>query len=580
MPAKEDLFLKTSQFFFTTLRETPAEAQLISHQLLLRGGFICRLAAGIYSFLPLGWRVLSKIADIVREEMDGAGGQELLLPNLHPEELWVRSGRSETWGPELMKLKDRNDRVFCLGATHEEVITDLVKGSVRSYRQMPLLLYQIQFKYRDEPRPRGGLIRCREFVMKDAYSFDRDQAGLNESYQSMREAYEKIFQRCGIHCQIVEASAGLMGGGGTEEFVLLSDAGEDVVLLCSSCGYAASLEQADFGLSDQSSDQSEGEEPAAMEPVETPGMKTIGQVTKFLEIPASRLVKTLIYLADDRPVAALVRGDRDLNEGKLQAVLEADSLEMASEGAIKQLTGAPVGFSGPVGLADVEIIADHELKSERSLVTGANRNDYHLLNVNWGRDFQIDRWERLRSAVAGDACPHCQGNLEGKRGIELGQIFKLDTVYSEPLGAKFVDEDGQERPIIMGCYGIGVSRIMGAVVEASHDEKGIIWPREIAPFQAIIILVNASDQAQSSLANQVYQELSGRGVEVLLDDREERPGVKFNDADLIGVPIQVVAGRSATEGRVEVRRRGGEQAELLTPDQAVERVQSWAQGEK
>jgi len=561
--------MRATRLFFPTLREVPADAELVSHQLLLRGGFIRRLAAGVYSFLPLGWRVLHKVEQIVREEMDRAGAQELLLPTLHPVELWAQSGRSETWGPELIRVSDRAEREYCLGATHEEVMTDLVRAEVRSYRELPLMLYQIQTKFRDEPRPRGGLIRGREFVMKDAYSFDRDYAGLDESFRKMDEAYTRTFRRLGLTVRAVEAEAASMGGTEAKEFVLPSEVGEGRFFSCPSCGYAASEEKADYRLPEARPD----EEPQPLKRVETPGMRTIEQVSGFLGVSADRLVKTLIYEGEGQVVAALVRGDRDLNEAKLKAATGIRTLALASEDTIRRVTGAPVGFAGPVGLRGVTLIADEEVRLLSNFVTGGNEADLHLVNVNRDRDFTVARWEHLRFAVAGDLCPNCAGTLSEQAAIELGHIFKLGTYYSASMGANFKDEDGREKPIVMGSYGIGASRIVAAAVEQGHDQNGIIWPLPIAPYQVVVVVINMTDPAQASLAEEIYQGLGRAGVEVLLDDRDERPGVKFKDVDLVGIPLHVVVGKRAGEGQVEVRRRGVEGAELIPAAQAV----TWAQ---
>ena len=561
--------MRASQLFFPTLREVPAEAELISHQLLLRGGFIRRLAAGVYSFLPLGWRVLHKVEQIIREEMDRAGAQELLLPTLHPVELWTASGRAATWGPELIRVQDRAERLYCLGATHEEVVTDLVGAEVHSYRQLPLLLYQIQTKFRDEPRPRGGLIRGREFMMKDAYSFDRDYRGLDEAYRVMDVAYTRIFERLGVHTVAVEAEAASMGGTEAKEFLLPSSAGETTFFSCDRCGYAASDEKADYLVPEP------GKPPPAepLRRVETPGMRTIEQVSGFLDVPADRLVKTLIYEGDGQVVAALVRGDRELNEAKLRVAAGLRSLAMASEDTIRRVTGAPVGFAGPVGLRGATIIADQELRGLANFVTGGNEADLHLVNVNFDRDVQVERWANLRFAVAGDRCPECEGTLGEQPAIELGHIFKLGTFYSESMGATYKDDAGQQQPIVMGSYGIGVTRIVAAVVEQCHDGNGIIWPLALAPYQAVVLVVNVTDTRQAELGEQVYAGLLQAGVEVLLEDRDESPGVKFKDTDLIGIPLHVVVGKRAAESMVEVRQRGVAGAQVVTAAEAVGWVQ-------
>jgi len=544
--------VRTTELFAPTLRQISGEVELASHKLLLRAGFIRQLAAGIYSLLPLGLRVVRKIENIVRQEMDAAGAQEVFLPALHPLELWERTGRAQHWGDELMRLKDRGGRWFCLGGTHEEVITTLV-SEVKSYRGLGFTLYQIQTKFRDDPRPRGGLIRVREFTMKDAYSFDRDVAGLDRSYAKMVEAYHKIIQRIGLPYHVVEASGGGIGGWDTKEFELPAEAGESHYLRCESCGYSATPEVAQCRQS-----VAESNEPQLpLERVDTPGQRTIEHVTAFLGVEPRKLAKTLIYKAGDRVIAALVRGDRELSEDKLRAVIGAQ-LEMAEEETIRRVSGAPVGFAGPVGIKEAEIVVDEEIRGERNFVTGGNEADLHLRNVNWGRDFPVGKWAEIRSGVAGDLCPECGRVLKARRGIELMHIFKLGTIYSEVLNAYFLDEDGARKPVVMGCYGIGTTRMIAAVVEQFHDESGIIWPVSVAPFEVVVIPVNHDDETQREIAEKLAAELEADGYEVLLEDRAERPGVKFKDADLIGLPGQIVVGRLAAEGKVEVRRRAGE----------------------
>jgi len=556
--------VRTRELFAPTLRQISGEVELASHRLLLRGGFIRQLAAGMYSLLPLGLRVVRKIENIVREEMDAAGAQEVFLPALHPLELWEKTGRAEYWGDELMKLKDRSGRAFCLGGTHEEVITQIA-SEVKSYRELPFTLYQIQTKFRDDPRPRGGLVRVREFTMKDAYSFDRDSAGLDVSYDKMLDAYHKILKRIGLTYHVVEASGGGIGGWGTKEFELPTEVGESHYLRCESCGYAATPEVAE--VKGEIAEPTEAEQP--LERVETPDQRTIEQVTAFLGVPAQQLVKTLIYSADGRVVAALVRGDRELSEDKLRAALGVKRLEMADPATIGRVSGAPVGFAGPVGIKEAEIFADEEIRGERNFVTGGNAADLHVRNVNWGRDFEVTKWADLRNGEPGDPCPTCGQPLTAYRGIELAHIFKLGTIYSEVLEASFLDEDGQRKPMVMGCYGIGTTRLMASVVEAFHDEAGIIWPASVAPYEVEIILLNHDDSVQSEIAEKLYAELQEDGFEVLLEDRPERAGVKFKDADLIGIPGQVVVGRLAGEGKVEVRRRGGESRTVTVEDAAT-----------
>jgi prolyl-tRNA synthetase len=549
--------VRTRHLFAPTLRQISGEVELASHRLLLRAGYVRQLAAGIYSLLPLGVRVLRKIEAIVREEMDAAGAQECFLPALHPLELWQKTGRAQHWGPELMCLEDRNGRAFCLGGTHEEVVTTLVAGDVRSYRELPLNLYQIQTKFRDDPRPRGGLIRLREFCMKDAYSFDRDIAGLDHSYDAMVEAYHRILRRLELPYHVVNASGEGIGGWDTREFELPTQVGESHYLRCDACHYAATPEVAEFAPPPRPGQPSGGASALPIERVATPDKKTIEEVTAFLDLSADRLVKTLLYLADGRVIAALVRGDRELSEDKLKAASGAAKLTMADAGTVERVSRAPVGFAGPVGLQGVEIIADEELRGERNFVTGGNEADLHLLNVNWERDFQVARWADLRHGLPGDLCRQCGQPLRAYRGIELAHVFKLGTTYSEPLDAHFLDEDGQRKPMQMGCYGLGGTRMLAAIAEHYHDGQGLVWPPSVAPFTVVIIPINHDDATQRSLAESIYDNLRAAGLDVLLEDREERPGVKLKDADLIGIPGQVVVGRLASEGKVEVRRRGG-----------------------
>lgn len=561
--------MRYSRLFAPTLREVPADVEMTSHRLLLRAGFIRQLVAGAYEFLPLGWRVLNKVSDIIRDEMDKAGGQELLLPAMTPKELWSESGREATMHDVLLGFKDRKGTEYYLGPTHEEVITDLVRRNVQSYRDLPLNLYQIQMKFRDEPRPRGGLVRCREFLMKDAYSFDRDEAGLDATYNQMYATYTSIFKRCGLDAAAVDASGGAIGGKETKEFMLLSEAGEDSILICPKCGYASNQEIADYRL--VVAEPAEALKPMAK--VETPGAHTIQEVCEFLHTEPERLVKTLILAADDKLVAALVRGDRDLNEGRFRVLIGASQVEMATPEQILEATGAPVGFSGPVGLK-IPIYADEELRGMVNFVTGANEADAHFVNANWTDVAGHITWSRLRFAVEGDLCEQCGEPFIEKRGMELGHIFKLRYAISEPLNATFTDENGEEKLIIMGCYGIGVSRILAAVAEVSNDANGLVWPVSIAPYQVHLIVANAADETQRGLAERAYEELGQAGIEVLYDDRVERAGVKFKDADLIGIPIQIVVGRAAADGQVEVRSRATKEAETVAADQLVENVRA------
>ena len=545
--------MKISEIFAPTLREVPAEAEVISHILMLRAGMIRKAASGVYTFLPLGYRVIKKVIEIVREEMDKKGGQELMLPIIQPAELWMQSGRWHVYGDELFRLKDRHGRDFALGPTHEEIITDLVKGDVRSYKQLPLLLYQIQNKYRDERRPRFGLMRGREFIMKDLYSFDRDNEGLNISYQKMYDAYSRIFTRCGLQFRPVEADPGAIGGsGGTHEFMVVADSGEAAIVYCDTCNYAANVEKAE-AVPDSGNTAEEMKE---MQEISTPGARTIDEVTGFLNTGPEKLVKTLIYRTEAETIAVMVRGDREINEIKLQNLLGSLQLEMADEFTIQEITGAATGFAGPVGLKGIRVIADNEIMQMRNIITGANKTDTHMINVNPGRDFEPDQTADIRMVRAGEKCPRCEGILLEARGIEVGQVFKLGTKYSEALGAKYLDENGREKLMVMGCYGVGVSRTVAASIEQNHDQDGIIWPMPIAPFHAVVVPVSSKDEKQLELALQIYNSLNDSGVEAIIDDRNERPGVKFKDADLIGFPLRVIVGTKAVEeGTVEIKHR-------------------------
>lgn len=558
--------MRMSQLFAPTLREVPAEAEIVSHQLMLRAGLIRRTSAGMYTYLPLALRVLQKIEQIIREEMNKKGGQELLMPIVQPAELWQESGRWDLYGPEMFRLQDRHGRFFSLAPTHEELVTSIVRADVRSYRQLPLLLYQITNKYRDEVRPRFGVMRGREFVMKDLYSFDRDEAGLEKSYRKMYDAYERIFSRCGLTTRAVEADPGAIGGSATHEFMVLADSGEDEIVHCAQCDYAANTEKAE-SVAPPAADQSDV---PAHERVETPRARTIEQVSQFLQVPANRLLKTLIYVADGEPVAAVVRGDHELNEIKLQRALGADSLEVADADVVEEVTGAPVGFAGPVGLKNVRIVADPWAAAVQDAVVGANAMDEHIVHVQYGRDWQAEQVTDVRLVGADEPCPRCGHPLALAKGIEVGHVFKLGTEYSQALGAVFLDEQGKARPIVMGCYGIGVSRTMAAVIEQHHDEKGIRWPVSVAPYHVVIVPVNYADESQRQAADELYTQLLDAGVEVVLDDRNERAGVKFNDADLIGFPWRITIGpRALAAGEVEVKSRHEDVDERVALSEAV-----------
>ncbi len=564
-----------SNLLIPTLREDPGEAETASHRLLLRAGMIRKVAAGIYNFLPLGLRVLKQVERIVRGEMNRTGAQEILMPFVQPAELWQETGRWSQYGKELARLKDRHDRDFCLGPTHEEVVTDLVRREVKSYRQLPITLYQIQSKFRDEIRPRFGLMRGREFMMKDAYSFDRDDEGSKKSYEAMYAAYSRIFDRCGLTFKAVEADAGLIGGNFSHEFMVLADTGEEGVASCDRCVYAANVERAEARAATE-----EGNAPASVpsaKEVSTPGKHTVADVAGFLGVPTDRLVKTMLYQAGDQIVAVLIRGDHEANEVKLKRHLKVDHVVLAADSAIARATGGPKGFSGPVGLGEVKIIADHAAAGVRDAVVGANKADAHFVHVEAFRDFQIDAIADLRNVGAGDPCPRCDGGrLSIVRGIEVGHVFRLGTKYADAMKATFLDQDGKERSINMGCYGIGVSRIVAAAVEQNHDAKGIIWPAPLSPFAAHLIPLSDKPAVVEATAR-IESELAKAGVDVLIDDRQERPGVKFNDADLIGISLHVVLGdKSLAQGEVELKERRTGNVRKLALDDAAGAIIAWS----
>lgn len=529
-----------------TLRSTPAEAEIPSHQLLLKAGFIRRNAAGLYTYLPLAYRSLKKIEDIIRKEMDDAGGQELLLPIMQPAELWKQSERWQAYGDEMFRLKDRHNRDFCLGPTHEEIITDLVHREVSSYRQLPLYLYQIQDKFRDERRPRFGLMRGREFIMKDLYSFDLDEESLDKSYQAMYQAYHNIFTKCGFNYRPVEADSGAIGGSVTHEFMVLADSGEDEIVYCNSCDYASNTEIASCSARTTES----SEEIKEIEKIATPDQRTISEISDFLEIPAHKCIKTLLFNADEEIIAILIMGEHIINEIKVQNIHPCHNLELASEEQIYEITNSSPGFVGPVGLEDIKIYADLEVENVINGVCGANEEGYHYVNVNLNKDFKVEKFADLRYIEEGEPCPRCQGDLSFARGIEVGQVFKLGTKYSEALDASYLDSNGKKQIIHMGCYGIGVSRTLAAAVEQNHDDNGIIWPKTIAPFQVIIVIVAVKNEDQVAKAEELYEKMKDQGIDVLLDDRNERAGVKFKDADLIGIPVRLIIGRNTVENNL------------------------------
>ncbi|WP_282939731.1 proline--tRNA ligase [Paenibacillus sp. RC67] len=562
--------MRQRSMLIPTLREIPAEAEAASHKLMIRGGFIRPLAAGIYTYLPIGWRVLRKIEHIIREEMDRAGAQELLMPAMQPAELWKQSERYGVYGPELIRLHDRNQREFALGPTHEEVVTALIRDTVSSYRSLPMTVYQIQTKFRDERRPRFGLLRGREFMMKDAYSFAIDWESLDSTYQSMYETYHRIFTRCGLHFRAVEADAGSIGGEGeTHEFMALSDIGEDTVVACPSCGYAANLEKA-VALQ-QKQESASPSSNVLCEKFATPGIKTIEQLVHALGIKAEAIIKTLVYIADGQPIAIAIRGDHEVNELKMMHWLRAESLELADEQTIQQAVGGPAGFIGPIGLP-IKLLVDHSAAQITAGTAGANTTDYHVRNVVPGRDFSIEHVGDFRNVKEGESCPQCSDRLKFYRGIEVGHVFKLGTKYSDKLKAETADAAGQQTKLIMGCYGIGVSRLLSAIVEQYHDEQGIRWPASVAPFQVHLIPVSIQDETQIHLAETLYQKLINLGIEVLMDDREERPGVKFKDADLIGIPIRLVIGKKSNEGIVEYKSRTSSESVEMTVAEAIEHI--------
>jgi prolyl-tRNA synthetase len=551
--------MKWIQTFIPTLRNVPKDAEAASHQLALRIGLVRQLSSGVYSYLPLGFRVLHKIIRIVREEMDRAGAAEVLLPALHPAELWKKSGRFESLGEDKISFTNRAGHEFVLGPTHEEVITELVAGNIQSFRDLPLNLYQIQTKFRDEARPRFGMIRTKEFIMKDAYSFDADESGLDRQYLAMSEAYSRIFSRCGLTFQIVNADPGLMGGKMSQEFMVVCPYGEDRVAK-SEGGYLASLDIAERNHPKAVAPVPQSSAPEAFD---TPNLRTIEEITRRFKIDASQMVKTILYMADGRPIAALVTGTSEVNEAKLQRLCGASSLRQAEAHEIREATGAPVGFAGPVGLK-VPVYVDWDIESLADFVTGANEADKHLKNVNMGRDFQPAKTGDIRFVKDGDLSPDGTGVLKISTTMEIGHIFKLGTRYSDCLGAVFLDEKGARRPAIMGCYGIGINRIMAAAMEQNHDEKGMRWPEAIAPFDIHLMSLNQSEPEVREAGEKIYRDLQRQGFEVLFDDRDERAGVKFKDADLIGIPIQiVVGGRSLKEGKLEIRRRRTGEAKLM-----------------
>jgi prolyl-tRNA synthetase len=564
--------MRLSKTLVPTLKEAPAEAEVPSHMLMVRGGYLRKVAAGVYSFLPLGWRVIRKIMQIIREEMNRAGAQEVFLPAVIPAELWQESGRWEKYGAQLLRFKDRKGGDFVIGPTHEEVIVDLVRGDVRSYRQLPLNLYQIQTKFRDELRPRAGLMRGREFIMKDAYSFHVTEPDAKREYQNMYDTYSRIFTRCGLAFRAVEADTGNIGGSLSHEFQVLAETGEDALVACDTCNYAANVEEAKIRALPPAVLDASKIEPLAKVP--TPGKRTIEEVSGFLGVPATALVKTLIYLADARPVAVLVRGDRTVNEIKLKAALGVKELVMATDRAVEQVTGAPVGFAGPVGL-QIPVYCDLEVATLAvGFVCGANAADMHYKNVTLKRDFKAAATGDYRQAAVGDPCPRCEtGHFKGYKGIEVGHVFFLGTKYSTAMKANFLDTDSKEKPMIMGCYGIGVTRIAAAAIEQNHDADGIIWPVPLAPYEVALLSLQPGDPQVAEACDRLHAELEAAGIEVLYDDRDERPGVKFKDADLVGIPYRIAIGKKGiAEGVVELKARRSPEVVKVKLDEAVKAV--------
>ena len=561
--------MRLSKLFGKTLRQAPAEAESISHQLLLRSGMIAQEAAGIYSYLPLGWRALRKIENIIREEMDRAGGQELMLPVLQPFELWQQSGRYVSFGQSLFTLTDRREHKLVLGPTHEEVIADLAHRYVQSYRDLPLLLYQIQTKFRDEPRPRGGLLRVREFIMKDLYSFDADEAGLDESYKKMCQTYRNIYARLGLPTLVVEADSGAIGGKESHEFMVITETGEDEIIYCSNCGYAANAEKAQSAKTKAKNViASEAKQPL-LEEIATPGSKTIEEVASFIGVPTSQTLKAVFYSADGEFIFVVIRGDLEVNETKLRNALKCSELRLATESEVSE-ADLVSGFASPIGVRGLKVVADDSITLVSNFIAGANKLGYHFRNANYPRDFQVDLIADIALTRSGDTCPKCGGRLSSSRGIEVGHVFKLGTFLSEKLGAIFLDRDGTSRPIIMGCYGIGLGRLLAAIVEQSHDDKGIIWPLSVAPCQIYLCPLYLDNPEVTSTAEDIYQKLEKEGIEVLFDDRNESPGVKFNDADLLGIPLRLtLSPRTLKSQSIEAKWRTEKETWLLPLNNVV-----------
>ena len=561
--------MKMSKMLISTLKEVPSDAEITSHQLMMRAGMIKKMASGVYNQLPMGLRVFNKIQNIIREEMNAKGAQEILCSGLIPSELWKESGRWDVMGPEMFRLNDRNERSYCMGPTHEEVFTDIIRQEVTSYKQLPLNLYQIQVKYRDERRPRFGVMRTKTFTMKDAYSFDVDQEGLDKSYQDMFDAYTNIFRRCELENSPVQADSGAMGGSASAEFMVKSEVGEDEIVFCSGCDYAANIEKA-VSVNHEACN----EEMKELKEVHTPEVTTIDELAKFFNIESGKFGKTLIYYADGKSVAVVVRGDREVNETKVvNAIGGAVEFELASETTIKEVTGAEVGFAGPIGIKTDYLLIDQEVADQKNIIIGANKTEYHVENANYGRDFEGTVGD-FRNVEEGDKCTKCGSALEVARGVEVGHIFKLGTKYSESMGATYLDKNGKTQPIVMGCYGIGVERTAAAVIEQHHDENGIIWPLSIAPYHVVVVPVNMKKEEQVKAAEKIYNELKDMGVEVLLDDRDERVGFKFKDSELIGIPMRITVGKDITDGKVEFKLRSESDKEVIALDEIKSKIES------
>lgn len=561
--------MKMSKMLNLTLREVPAEAEISSHKLMLRAGLMRKMASGIYNYMPMGLKALKNVENIIREEMNNAGAQEFLASALLPAELWQESGRWDVYGAEMFRLHDRNNRDFCLGPTHEEVFTDIARNEIKSYKQLPINLYQIQTKYRDERRPRFGVMRSREFVMKDAYSFDKDQEGLDLSYNTMHDAYVKIFNRCGLDAKCVAADSGAIGGANSAEFMVKSEVGEDDVVFCTHCDYAANIEKAPAVA-----EKTEKEELKDLEKIETPNVKTIEDLEKFFNTTKKKFAKTLLFNVDGKIIAVMVRGDREVNEVKVtNAIGGAINFDMASAEEVFNATSAKIGFAGPIGIKVDELLVDEEVCNMYNFVVGANETGYHLVNVNYGRDFE-GKVGDFRNVTEGEACPNCGEKITISRGTEVGHIFKLGTKYSEPMKATFADENGKEKPFLMGCYGIGVTRTLASIIEQHNDENGIIWPLSVAPYHVSVIPVNIKDENQMKIAEDIYNELKSLGVEVIMDDRNERAGVKFKDSEIMGIPMRITVGKKIVDNQVEFKLRDGGENEVISIEDVVSRVKA------